>query len=280
MSAKIHHLDCGTMCPFGGGLVSGEGLFSSAKMVAHCLLVERENGLLLVDTGFGLDDVRSPAERLGRAFLSVTRPVLDPEETAVRQIRRLGLDPRDVRDVVVTHLDLDHAGGLPDFPEARVHVFYPEYEAALRPPTSAERRRYRPAHFAHGPRWEAHRVEGESWSGFEAVRVLGDDVLLVPLVGHTRGHSAVAVRDGDRWLLHCGDAYFHHGELADPPYCPPGLRVFQATMSVDDRARVRNQDRLRALVREKKDVFAFSAHSPVELSRMREAGSSVARSAG
>jgi hypothetical protein len=65
MSAKIHHLDCGTMCPFGGGLVSGEGIFSSAKMVAHCLLVERENGLLLVDTGFGLDDVRSPAERLG-----------------------------------------------------------------------------------------------------------------------------------------------------------------------------------------------------------------------
>src|SRR5438876_200238 len=90
----------------------------------------------------------------------------------------------------------------------------------------------------YGGRWlggtggEVHGPAGESWFGFSAVRAVGDDdgdVLLVPMPGHTRGHACVAVRDGarGRWLLHAGDAYFHHDELhAETPACPPGLALF------------------------------------------------------
>ena len=45
--------------------------------------------------------------------------------------RALGLDPRDVRHIVVTHLDLDHAGGLADFPDAKVHLHAREHAAAM-----------------------------------------------------------------------------------------------------------------------------------------------------
>jgi hypothetical protein len=80
------------------------------------------------------------------------------------------------------------------------------------------------------------------------------------------------VRDGDRWLLHCGDAYFHRAEVADPPGCPPGLRVFQRIIAADNAARVRNQERLRELAREHGDeVRIFSAHDPVELEREQAA---------
>ena len=48
----------------------------------------------------------------------------------MRQIQRLGFDPRDVRDIVLTHLDFDHAGGLCDFPEARVHLLGAELAGA------------------------------------------------------------------------------------------------------------------------------------------------------
>jgi glyoxylase-like metal-dependent hydrolase (beta-lactamase superfamily II) len=82
----------------------------------------------------------------------VSRPSLDPSDTAIGQVRRLGFNPRDVRHIVPTQLDLDHAGGLPDFPWADVHVFRPEYEAALHPRTLTERKRYRSVHWAHGPR--------------------------------------------------------------------------------------------------------------------------------
>lgn len=269
MSFRIHHLNCGTMCPFGGGLVGGGPLFAPAELVAHCLLVEMPQGLVLVDTGFGEADVARPKERLGSPFLFATRPVLRAKETALEQIVALGFDPRDVRDVVVTHLDLDHAGGLSDFPEAKVHVFAKEHHAAIDRPTAQEKRRYRAPQFAHGPRWQIHEVLGEKWNDFEAVRVLFDDVLLVPLVGHSRGHVAVAVRDGDGWLLHAGDAYFHEHEMRTPPACPPALRLFQSAMSFDDRARRENQERLRALVREKSHVRVFSAHSPTELEALR-----------
>ena len=90
-------------------------------MVCHCLLIEGAEGLILIDTGLGSADVLQPRYRLGamRLLLGLR---LRREETAIEQIRRFGYDTRDVRHIVLTHLDLDHVGGLSDFPDARVHV--------------------------------------------------------------------------------------------------------------------------------------------------------------
>ncbi len=94
------------------------------------------------------------------------------------------------------------------------------------------------------------------------------EIVLVPLLGHSAGHSAIAVRDGDGWVLHCGDAYFHRGQVETPPHCPPALRAFQAAMAVDNSARTANTERLRELGREHGDeVRIFCAHDPVELDR-------------
>src|ERR671913_542987 len=119
--------------------------------------------------------------------------VLDPAETASAQVSAPGFAPGDVTDIVLTHLDPDRPGGLADFPHATVHVGRAEHHAAMHP-VLRERLRYLPAHWSHVPRWRTHDVAGESWQGFQAVTVLTDDVLLVPLVGHTRGHSGVAGR--------------------------------------------------------------------------------------
>jgi glyoxylase-like metal-dependent hydrolase (beta-lactamase superfamily II) len=184
-----------------------------------------------------------------------------------------------VRHIVPTHLDLDHVGGLADFPEATVHVFAPEHDAAMKRATQPERHRYRPVQWAHGAKWQVHEVAGESWLGFESVRVLGPDLVLVPLVGHTRGHCAVAVRDDSGWLLHAGDAYFFHGEMdAEKPHCTPGLAFFQKIIAFDDRARTTNRDRLRALVSaHANDLRVFCAHDPAELDAMVTASAEARR---
>lgn len=114
---KVHHFNCGTM-PLG--------------LVSHCLLIETPSSLVLVDTGFGLDCVRAPDEILGVGG-RILRPVLDENETALRQVEGLGFDATDVRHIVLTHMDLDHAGGLADFPWATVHVHGPEFRAAMKP---------------------------------------------------------------------------------------------------------------------------------------------------
>ncbi len=266
---KIHHLNCGTMCPWGARLLSGEGgWLAPARLVCHVLLVESPDGLVLVDTGFGTGDVHRPAE-LSRRFLTMTRPQLEMGETAVVQVEALGFRPEDVKHVVLTHLDVDHAGGLPDFPRAQVHVSAKEHEAMQSPPRR-ERQRYRigAPHWAHRPRWVDHEVAGDQWQGFESVRVLPDsqtEILLIPLAGHTLGHAGVAVPDGDGWLLHCGDAYFHHTEVATPPSCPAGLGVFQNLMQADGRLRRQNQERLRELAQRPSGVRLMCSHDPYDL---------------
>ncbi len=270
---KVHHLNCGSMCPIGRRLLTGQGAWlAPAHLCCHCLLIEGRDGLILVDTGLGTGDVLAP-RRLGLGFQAL-RPTLMMEETALHQIRELGLDPRDVRHILPTHLDLDHAGALGDFPHAEVHVYAHELQAALTRPSLKEKLRYVSAQWAHGPNWAPHGTDGERWMGFESIIPLpdtDDEVLLVPLTGHTAGHCGVAVRADAGWLLHCGDAYFHHGEMAAEASCPLGLRVFQNLMQMDGRARRDNQRRLRELkATHGHEVRLFCAHDPVELAELAQ----------
>jgi glyoxylase-like metal-dependent hydrolase (beta-lactamase superfamily II) len=268
---RVHHLNCGSLRPLGGRFIDGEpGLARLARLVCHCLLLETDSGLVLVDTGFGQQDVADP-KRLG-GFRQLIRPVLDPDEPAARQVVRLGFAVEDVRHIVLTHLDLDHAGGLPDFPSARVHVLATEHAAATGPLKPPDRIRYRANQWAHGPDWSLYDTSGEPWFGFDTARELKglpSEILMIPLAGHTRGHAGVAIDTGDGWLLHAGDAYFFHAEMSpDNPHCSPGLRVFQTMAEVDRKARLGNQRRLLELAREHRDgVELICAHSETDLRR-------------
>jgi glyoxylase-like metal-dependent hydrolase (beta-lactamase superfamily II) len=264
------------MCPHGGRLITGSGsVRETARLICHCLLVEGADGLVLVDTGFGLDDMRN-TRRLGLPFDKLFRPQAREHETAIAQVRALGFEPGDVRHIVATHLDVDHAGGLPDFPDAEVHVLGSELHAATHP-SLRERERYVAAHWAHGPHWVEHETGGDDWLGFESVRILpgsDEEILLVPLIGHTRGHTGVAVSHDSRWLLHCGDAYFNRGEMESPASCPPVLKAFQALNSIDNSARRQNRDRLRELVARRSDeVELFCSHDAETLARLQAASS-------
>lgn len=237
-------------------------------LVAHCLLIEGDDGLILVDTGLGTGDVADPG-RLGPAR-HLIGPVLDPAGSAVARIRALGLDPADVRHVLVTHLDLDHAGGLGDVPTAQVHVHAAELEIARRRPRDA-RLRYRPAQWAHGPHWVEHAASGETWLGFDRVRVVegaGVEIAMIPLAGHTAGHAGFAVRTRDGWLLHCGDAYIHHDEIATPPPPSRGRALYHRLNSHDERARRANVARLADLARDHgSEVTLVCSHDPSDLRR-------------
>ncbi|MCA9539136.1 MAG: MBL fold metallo-hydrolase [Myxococcales bacterium] len=261
---KIHHLNCVTMCP-----VACKSLFKRSHFVAHCLLVESPDGLILIDTGFGMAEVEQRGKRVGRLYAKMMGPAFDPAETAVAQVQALGFKPADVRHIVVTHLDLDHAGGLSDFPHAQVHVFAEEHAAAMKRETLPEKGRYLPVQWAHGPDWHLHAVEeGEGWHGFERVRPLPGvvpDVLLVPVRGHTRGHCAVAVKGDDGWWLHCGDAYFDRRSIAAPDEVPRGIQRLEKILAFDNDLRRRNLGRLQELfTAQGASLHMICAHDPVE----------------
>lgn len=272
------------MCPFGGGWLDGRSgsFFGPSRLICHVLLVETDHdGLVLVDSGLGLADIRDPNGRLGPPFPQLARPVLEERETAVRQVEALGFSAADVRHVVMTHMDLDHANGLSDFPSAVVHLLASEH-AAIERPRAMERKRYRPIQWAHRPRFERYDTRGEPWRGFACVRDLEGlppELLLVPLTGHTRGHCAVAVESDRGWLLHAGDAYFHCDQMnVESPSCPPGLTFFQSLVAIDRGQLHANQARLRELVRDHGDeVRVFSAHDVSELDALQAESSAVDR---
>src|SRR3954469_15512245 len=184
---RIHHLNCISSCPLGGKLMDDgpESIVARGHLTNHCLLVETGRSLVLVDTGFGLRDVASPSTRLSAFFLNMVRPEFREEMTAIRQIAALGLNPSDVTDIVLTHLDFDHAGGLDDFPQAQVHLLADEKRHAMLQATWLDRQRFRPQQWSGQQRWRTHAASGgETWHGFDCVRPLEGldfDIALVPL---------------------------------------------------------------------------------------------------
>jgi glyoxylase-like metal-dependent hydrolase (beta-lactamase superfamily II) len=271
---RIHHLNAISTCPLGGRVIDGKSNALRARLTCHVLLVETREGLVLVDTGLGLRDCETPRVRLSKFFLALVKPELREEMTAVRQIEALGYSPRDVRHIVLSHLDFDHAGGLDDFPWATVHMLAAERDAATAQKTTLDRMRYRPQQWETRDQWRVYpSSQGDPWFGFDAVRGLAgvpEDILMVPLIGHTFGHAGIAVRRSNDWLLLCADAYFYHREMnVERPYCTPGLRMYQTMMEKDRKLRLLNQRRLRELVRAHGDeVSVVCSHDVVEFERV------------
>ncbi|ALD92153.1 Zn-dependent hydrolase, including glyoxylase [Cupriavidus gilardii CR3] len=284
---RIHHLNCISTCPLGGRLMDGRSrsILERGELACHCLLVELPECLVLVDTGLGRRDVQDPRSRLSAFFLTLLRPDFRDEMTAYRQVEALGFDPRDVRHIVLTHLDFDHAGGLDDFPWATVHLMAAERDYARLQRTWLDRQRFRPQQWSTQERWRAYAPDaGERWYGFDQVRTLDGlppEMALVALPGHTFGHAGIAVQAQGEWLLQAGDAYFHHGEL-DParPYCTPGLRFYQWMMEKDREARLATQRHLREL-KERRDghMTVCCGHDMVEFERLARRSARVPASA-
>ena len=259
---KVHHLNCGTMHPPRG-----------APCVCHVLLVETDNGLVLVDSGFGLHDCADPTGRVGPSASSRGRFV--PTETAARQVERLGFRREDVRHIVLTHFDIDHIGGLADFPDAQVHVTSAEVVGAFTHRPARRRTGYRRRMGRTAPPSSSTTPTGESWRGFAAAKELDEiapGIVLVSLPGHTRGHACIAVDAGHRWVLHCGDAFYHYGSL-DGTHVPRTLWTMETAVAFDRKKMRDNHSRLAELYRRAEDdLFIVSAHDSALFERAKATG--------
>ena len=97
----IHHLNCGTHCPIGGSFYDGRSRGLHADICTHCLLIETDGGLVLVDTGYGIQDVR-------RARLAPRHGFVETRfEPAIRRVHDARRAASCIRAVVL--YPADHA---------------------------------------------------------------------------------------------------------------------------------------------------------------------------
>ena len=181
-------------------------------------------GALLVDTGLHPSVAAKPQANLGRLVTRYARPRLDPEEALPAQLRARGVDPRGIGLVVMTHLHVDHASGMAEFPRATFVVAGAEWRDA----TSGERpllRGYRPAHYDYVFDYRTIGYDREGIASYatfgRTFDLFGDgSVRLAYTPGHSAGHQSVICHLRERDLVIAGDAIYTHGQLESAPLPP------------------------------------------------------------
>jgi glyoxylase-like metal-dependent hydrolase (beta-lactamase superfamily II) len=210
-----------------------------------------------------------------RTFNRLIGLVNDIEETALRQIIALDYDPGDVKHIFLTHMHLDHTGGIPDFPHAKIHVFEKEYQFAMAG-KGLETRAYIQGHWTHKPDWEVHQLQGDQWFGLVCtprIQIDGVEMFFIPFLGHTHGNCAVVARlPDDNWIIHAGDTYGYHGQIHPlEPFYPPFQWLFRPIFNLNriTRSFFKHDHHLRLIGQELgENVDIFCAHNPHEFMRL------------
>ena len=89
----------------------------------YAWVIEHEEGVIVVDTG-ETARVHQPGyhPRWHPFYRRAVQFSVHPDEEIGPQLRQLGIGARDVRQVVLTHLHTDHAGGLVHLTGSKVSV--------------------------------------------------------------------------------------------------------------------------------------------------------------
>jgi glyoxylase-like metal-dependent hydrolase (beta-lactamase superfamily II) len=260
---KIHHLNCGSLCPLSHPILNrAMPELDRFNLVCHCLLIEGSDGLTLVDTGLGLQDVRN-FERFKSNFRfnQIAKPKLDLEETAFIQITKMGFNPKDVKNIIVTHFDSDHIGGLADFPDATIHVHKVEWEAAQNPRSLKEKARYLKLRWEQNRDVKTYESDGDLWHGLKRVQNLEDidkSIYLVSLPGHTRGHAGVLIEGTDE-IFFAGDAFVNEIQLKKDK-APLPIQLYNQLTHEDPLLAEKTLSNLKDLKIQKPDLNLFCSH--------------------
>ncbi len=145
-------------------------------------LLETTDGFILVDSGLNTDILNS-ADLRHQYYTSRgwTPPIAQPEHELLHQLAQIGIRPQDVGRVILTHMHMDHTGGLKHFQHAAITVQRNEHSYAFQPD--------------HDPSWfdVDYDMPGLHWNLIDGDTEVIPGVRCIATTGHTVGHQSVVV---------------------------------------------------------------------------------------
>jgi len=177
----------------------------------NAYLIEHRDGVTLVDTGVSAGLKRLP--RWHPYFRWCVRFDIEPEEEAGPQLRALGLASTDVRRVVLTHLHIDHDGGLGHFPKSEILVSPGELQRASG--LAGRLRGFLPERWPKTFDPKPLVIDSGPYGPFARSKRLTADgaIVAVATPGHTPDHLSIIVEDGEKAVLVAGDASYNEATM-------------------------------------------------------------------
>ena len=225
----------------------------------YAWIIEHDEGLIMVDTGETSHVHQRGYHPSWHPFYQkAVHFSVHPDEEIGPQLRALGISPRDMRQVVLTHLHTDHAGGLTHLTGSKFWVSEREWKIASG--FGGKLQGYLPHRW---PKWwqpEFVRFADRPFGPFSRSMALTkrEDVFIVPTPGHTLGHVSVIV-DGGPTVFLAGDTSYTEDLLLARKLdgVSPNSQVARQTMN-----------RILGLARERQLVY-LPSHDPDAENRLR-----------
>jgi N-acyl homoserine lactone hydrolase len=253
MAVQITAMTCGWLDADLAGFLKGET--GRIKVPVPCWLIDHPRGRVLFDTGLHPQLQSDPRGRLG-ALADAFIPDYQPGEEVRSRLESLGVDPREIRYLVISHLHFDHVGGNAQIPNAQLVIQRREWDAG-RDADLIRRNAYNRADYDLGH--DLLTIDGEH-------DLFGDrTVVCIPSWGHTAGHQSLRVRLDSGEVVLTSDACYLRRTL-DEMKLPPFAHSREAMLEV--------LERFRAM--EAAGARLFFGHEPAQWKNVRQAPQVIA----
>lgn len=176
----------------------------------YAWVIEHPDGVIVIDTGETSKAVEPGYFPVWHPYFKNMREWVKPEEEIGPQLKNIGINPSDVKYVIMTHLHTDHAGGLSYFPNSEILVHKKAYADALG--FKGLLKGFLNNRF---PSWFAPKLfefNDEKFGPFPQSLKIKDDIIIVPTFGHTDTHISVILNSDVNYFF-AGDSSYNQENM-------------------------------------------------------------------